>query len=51
LFAVLAKRLGIKVYAVSPGELEGSWLAKAMKKGSTGEYIDTHVFLKKLKGK
>jgi hypothetical protein len=49
--AELAKKIGLSTYHVSKEEMEDIGLAKAMKKGRTGEYINTETFLKKLKAK
>jgi len=44
----LAKKLGIKSKVLSINEIEEIGLANAIKKGRTGEYIDTNIFLNKL---
>jgi hypothetical protein len=44
----LAKKLGIKSKVLSINEIEEIGLANAIKKGRTGEYIDTKDFLNKL---
>lgn len=49
MFAELAKKVGLKTYSVSKEEMEDIGLAKAMKKGRTGEYINTAAYLKKIK--
>ena len=51
MFAELAQKVGLKAYFVSKDEMEDMGLAKAMKKGRTGQYINTEAYLKKLKGK
>jgi hypothetical protein len=47
----LAKKLGIKTTLLSEDELEDMGLAKAMKEGRTGEFVNTESFLKRLKKK
>jgi len=44
----LAKKLGIKSKVLSINEIEEIGLANAIKKGRTGEYIDTIDYLNKL---
>jgi hypothetical protein len=51
MLAELAKKIGLSAYYVSKEDMEDIGLAKAMKKGRTGEYINTETFLKKLKAK
>lgn len=48
--AELAKKIGLKVKIISNDDLEDIGLANAMKKGRTGEFVDTEEFLNKLKG-
>ena len=50
-FATLAKMIGLKARHISEEELEDIGLANAMKKGRTGEYIDTRTYLNKLRNK
>ena len=49
--ATLAKMIGLKARHISKEELEDMGLANAMKKGRTGEYVDTDTYLNKLKKK
>ena len=51
MFAELAKKVGLKASIISNEDMEDIALANAMKKGRTGEYIDTKAFLNKLKAK
>jgi hypothetical protein len=51
ILAELARMIGLKIRHLSKEELEDIGLANAMKKGRTGEYINTQSYLKKLKGK
>jgi hypothetical protein len=51
MLAELAKKVGLKAYFMSKDDMEDIGLAKAMKKGRTGEYVNTDAYLKKLKGK
>ena len=51
MLAELAKKIGLSAYFVSKEDMEDIGLAKAMKKGRTGEYINTDIYLKKLKAK
>ena len=51
IFADLAKKVGIKTKMLTNAHLEDIGLATVMKKGRTGEYINTETYLKKLKGK
>jgi hypothetical protein len=51
MLAELAKKIGLKTYSVSKEDMEDMGLAKAMKKGRTGEYVNTNTYLKKLKTK
>jgi hypothetical protein len=51
IFTELAHKLGIKLKHLSVEQIEDIGLALAMKKGRTGEYIDTEKFLKKLRNK
>lgn len=46
-----AKKIGLSAHYVSKEDMEDIGLAKAMRKGRTGEYINTETFLKKLKAK
>lgn len=46
----LAHKLGLKTKVLSENEQEEMGLAMAIKTGRTGEYIDTDLFLKRLKG-
>ena len=50
MFAELAKKAGLKASLISNEDMEDIALANAMKKGRTGEHIDTNSFLNKLKG-
>jgi hypothetical protein len=45
----LAKKLGIKTKMLSEEEIEDAGLAKVIKEGRTGKFVDTEKFLKKLK--
>jgi hypothetical protein len=47
----IAKKLGIGVKRLTTEEAEDLGLINAMKKGRTGEYIDTEKYLKKLRSK
>ena len=51
ILAALAKMIGLKARSISQEELEEIGLANAMKKGRTGNYVDTKTYLKKLRGK
>ena len=51
ILADLAKKIGLKTKFITNEYLEDIGLANAMKKGRTGEYIDTETYLKKLKAK
>ena len=51
IFAELAKKVGLKASIISNEDMEDIALANAMKKGKTGEYVDTNSYLNKLKGK
>lgn len=51
IFADLAKKVGLKTKFITHEHLEDIGLANAMKKGKTGEYINTETYLKKLKAK
>jgi hypothetical protein len=51
MFADLAKKVGLSTYFLDNDQMEEMALAKAMKKGRTGEYADTASYLKKLKSK
>ncbi len=44
----LAKKLGISTKKLSKDEIEDIALSIAIRKGRTGEYVDTDTFLKKL---
>ena len=48
--AKLAQMIGLKIRHLSKQDLEDIGLANAMKKGRTGEYVNTEAYLKKLKG-
>ena len=45
----LAKKLGIEGAFLSEEAIENISLANAMKKGRTGELVDTNLFIKNLK--
>lgn len=47
----LAKKIGLKTVSLKNEDLEDFALATAMKKGRTGEFIDTESYLKKLRRK
>jgi transcriptional regulator with XRE-family HTH domain len=49
LLADLARKLGIKVKYLSKEEKEEIGLISAIEQGSTGEYVDTDEFIKKLR--
>ena len=49
LLADLAKKLGIKVKFLSSQDKEDIGLLNAINIGKTGEYIDSTLFLKKLR--
>ena len=51
ILALLAKKIGLKTRQLTEEELEDISLANAMKEGHTGEYINTHAYIKKLGGK
>jgi len=48
--AKLAQMIGLKIRHLNKQELEDIGLANAMRKGRTGEYVNTETYLKKLKG-
>lgn len=45
----LAKKLGIKTKILTDDEYEEIGLANAIKKGATGEYVETKSFVKRLR--
>ncbi len=45
----LAKKLGIKARILTDEEFEEIGLANAIKKGATGEYVETKSFVKGLR--
>ena len=45
----LAKKIGVQTKVLTQTEIEEMGLAKAIKQGRTGEYIDTSSYLKKLR--
>ncbi len=45
----LAKKLGISIKKLSKEEVEDIGLSFAIKKGRTGEFIDTDSFLKEIR--
>ncbi|MEI8137349.1 MAG: hypothetical protein WCH21_08505 [Bacteroidota bacterium] len=45
----LAKKIGVHTKVLSRKEIEEMGLSNAIKKGRTGEYIDTDAYLKKLR--
>ena len=45
----IAKKLNIKVNLFTEIDIEEIGLANAIKKGRTGEFVDTESFLKKLR--
>lgn len=47
----LARKLGIKATLLSEEDIEDIGLAKAMKEGRTGKFVNTETFLKRLKKK
>ena len=47
----LAEKIGLKTHKLSEEDMEDIGLAYAMKKGRTGKYIDTEIYLEKLKVK
>ncbi len=49
MFATLAKKIGLKTKLLNNEHIEDIALATAMKKGRTGEYINTTTYLTKLK--
>ena len=51
MLAELAKKIGLQAHFISEEEMEDIGLVKAMKKGRTGEYVDTDKYLKKLRAK
>ena len=51
ILAALAKKIGLKATFITNEAMEDIGLANAMKKGRTGEYVNTNAYLKKLKGK
>ena len=51
ILAELARMIGLKTRRLTKEELEDIGLANAMRKGRTGEYVNTDDYLKKLRGK
>ena len=49
LIANLAKKIGVKANYISEEETEEMGMIGAIKKGRTGEYVDTDAFLKWLR--
>ena len=49
LLVKLAKKLGIEVSFLSEQASEDIAMANAIKKGKTGQYVDTNEFLKELR--
>jgi hypothetical protein len=49
LLVTIAEKMGIKAKFLTRDDLEDLGMAKAMKEGKTGEFIDTDEFLKSLK--
>ena len=49
LIAKLAKKIGVKANYLSEEETEEMGMLSAIKKGRTGEYVDTDAFLKRLR--
>lgn len=45
----LAKKLGISARKLSKNEIEDYGLSIAISEGKTGEYVDTEIFLNKLR--
>ena len=45
----LAKKLGISARTLSKNEIEDYGLSIAISEGKTGEYVDTEIFLNKLR--
>jgi hypothetical protein len=45
----IAKKIGIKATILNESEIEDIGLAKAIKQGKTGKYIDSKSFIKKLR--
>ncbi|HNQ69602.1 MAG TPA: hypothetical protein PKN32_14585 [Bacteroidales bacterium] len=46
----LAKKLGISTKRLTKEEIEDYGLSVAINEGRTGEYIDTEIFIKELRG-
>ena len=51
MLAELAKKIGLSAHYISNQDMQDIGLAEAMKKGRTGEYINTNTYLKKLRSK
>ena len=51
MIAALAQKIGLHTKFITDSALEDIALANAMKKGRTGEFVNTDAYLKKLKGK
>jgi hypothetical protein len=49
ILAALARKIGLKPHFLKNEYLEDIGLATSMKKGRTGEFIDTDQYLKKLR--
>lgn len=49
LIAEIAKKMGIKVKVLSEDEKEDIGMFHAIKIGKTGEYVDSDIFIKKLR--
>ena len=49
LLITLAEKMGIKAKFLSKEEIEDFGMAKAIKEGKTGEFVDTDEFLNSLK--
>ena len=48
MLADLAQKIGLRAKFISKIEMEDIGMANAMKKGRTGEYVNTAAYLKKL---
>lgn len=49
LLLAIAKKLGVNTKRLSNEEIEDIGLSKAIKEGRTSEYIDTELFIEKLR--
>lgn len=49
LLIAIAEKMGIKARLISKNAMEDLYMAKAIKEGETGEFIDTDEFLRSFK--